>query len=73
MNAVIVPNLRQKLLLEKSLNSAEAVLEQLQSETSSELVAIDLKGAIDALGVISGDNARLDVLDQIFSRFCVGK
>ena len=73
LNAVIVPNLRQKLLLEKSLNSAEAVLEQLQSETSSELVAIDLKGAIDALGVISGDNARLDVLDQIFSRFCVGK
>lgn len=73
MNAMIVPNLRQKLLLEESLNSAEAVLELLKSETSSELVAIDLKEAIDVLGVISGDNARVDVLDHIFSRFCVGK
>ena len=73
LNEVIVPNLRQKLLLEKSLVSVEAVLEQLQKETPSDLVAIDLKAAIDALGAITGDNAKVDVLDEIFSRFCVGK
>ena len=39
----------------------------------SDLVAIDLKAAIDALGAITGDNAKIDVLDEIFSRFCVGK
>ncbi len=73
LNEVIVPNLRQKLLLEMSLHSVEAVLEQLQKGISSDLVAIDLQAAIDALGVVSGDNAKVDVLDQIFSRFCVGK
>ncbi len=73
LNEVIVPNLRQKLLLEMSLNLVEAVLQQLQKGTSSDLVAIDLQGAIDALGVISGAHAKVDVLDQIFSRFCVGK
>ena len=73
LNAAIVPNLRHKLLLETSLAATEAVIEQLQNQTSSELVAIHLQEALDALGVISGDTAKVDVLDQIFSRFCVGK
>ena len=73
LNVAIVPNLRHKLLLETSLAATEAVIEQLQNETSSELVAIHLQEAIDALGVISGDTVKVDVLDQIFSRFCVGK
>ncbi len=73
LDAVIVPNLRHKMLLETSLVAAEAVIEALQNGISSELVAIHLQEAIDALGVISGDNVKVDVLDQIFSRFCVGK
>ncbi len=73
LNAAIVPNLRHKLLLEASLAAAEAVIEQLQNGTSSELVAIHLQEAIDALGVIIGETVKVDVLDQIFSQFCVGK
>jgi tRNA modification GTPase len=73
VNGAIVPNLRQKLLLETSLDAAESVIEQLGNGTSSDLVAIHLQEALDALGVISGDNVKVDVLDQIFSRFCVGK
>jgi tRNA modification GTPase len=69
----IVPNLRHKLLLEKALSAAETIAEELQKETSTELVAIHLQEAIDALGEITGDSAKVDVLDQIFSRFCVGK
>jgi tRNA modification GTPase len=69
----VVPNLRHKLLLETSLHAAESVIEQLKSGASSDLVAIHLQEAIDALGVISGDNVKMDVLNEIFSRFCVGK
>jgi len=69
----IVPNLRHKLLLEKTLAAAETIVDELQKETSSELVAIHLQEAIDTLGEITGDSAKVDVLDQIFSRFCVGK
>jgi tRNA modification GTPase len=68
-----VPNLRHKLLLETSLDAAESVIEQLQNGTSCDLVAIHLQEAIDALGIISGDNVKVDVLNEIFSRFCVGK
>ena len=49
------------------------MIEQLRNGTSSDLVAIHLQEALDALGVISGDNVKVDVLDQIFSRFCLGK
>ena len=73
LSSAIVPNLRHKLLLDKSLTATEAVIEKMQNNTSIDLVAIDLQEAIDALGVISGDNVKVDVLDEIFSRFCVGK
>jgi tRNA modification GTPase len=73
LNEEVVPNLRQKLLLEKSRDAAEAISDNLRKGTSSELTAIHIQEAIDALGAISGDNIKVDVLDQIFSRFCVGK
>jgi tRNA modification GTPase len=73
LNDEVVPNLRQELLLEKSHDAAEAIIEHLRKGTSSDLTAIHLQEAIDALGAISGENVKVDVLDQIFSRFCVGK
>ena len=65
----------------KSILTTSIFLVMLLAFTSSE--AWDPKGlekdvakgqeAIDALGVISGDNVKVDVLNEIFSRFCVGK
>ncbi|MGD9301331.1 MAG: tRNA uridine-5-carboxymethylaminomethyl(34) synthesis GTPase MnmE [Desulfobacterales bacterium] len=73
LEAVIVPNLRQKLLIEESLESAEAIFQELNSGTPMELIAIHLQEALDSLGQILGTNAKVDLLDQIFSRFCIGK
>ena len=69
----IVPNLRQKLLLEDSLNAAQAIHGELCNGAPMELIAIQLQDAIDALGQILGTSVKVDVLDQIFSRFCIGK
>jgi len=69
----IIPNLRQKLLLEDGLKAAQAIRHELQNGTPMELVAIQLQDAIDALGQIIGTTVKVDVLDQIFSRFCIGK
>ena len=69
----IVPNLRQKLLLEESLQAAETVERQLEDGFAAELIAIHLQDALKALGQILGTSEAVDVLDQIFSRFCIGK
>jgi tRNA modification GTPase len=55
----IVPNLRHKLLLERTLVAAETIVDELQKGTTSDLVAIHLQEAIDTLGEITGDSVKL--------------
>ena len=69
----LVPNLRQKLLMEDSLRASEITNRELENGTPLELIAIHIHEAIDSLGQILGTNVKVDVLDQIFSRFCIGK
>ena len=69
----IIPNLRHKIALEKSLEFAVSAGEELRKGTSFELIAIDIKDTLDSLGEIIGAVAKEDVIDQIFRRFCIGK
>ena len=73
IETAIVPNLRQKLLLEDSLRASEIIIRELENGTPMELIAISLQEAIDSLGQVLGTHVKVDVLDQIFSRFCIGK
>ncbi|MEE4261620.1 MAG: tRNA uridine-5-carboxymethylaminomethyl(34) synthesis GTPase MnmE [Desulfobacteraceae bacterium] len=73
LEAVIVPNMRQKLLLEDSLGAAEDICRGLNNGTPMELVATHFQEAIETLGQILGTNVKVDLLEQIFSRFCIGK
>ncbi len=73
IESAVVPNLRQKLLMEDSLRASEIIGRELENNTPMELVAITLQDAIDSLGQILGTNVKMDLLDQIFSRFCIGK
>jgi len=73
IETAIVPNLRQKLLMEDSLRASEITNRELENGTPLELIAIHIHEAIDSLGQILGTNVKVDVLDQIFSRFCIGK
>ena len=69
----IIPNLRHKIALEKSLGFAVSAGEEIRKGTSFELIAIDIKETLDILGEIVGAVAKEDVIDQIFKRFCIGK
>lgn len=69
----IIPNLRHKIALEKSLQLAASAATAIQDQTHFELIAIDIQEALNSLGEIIGLTTREDVIDQIFSRFCIGK
>jgi len=45
----------------------------LQQEMPLDFVSIDLRAAFDTLGEITGETASDDLLDRIFSEFCIGK
>ncbi|OAG27612.1 tRNA uridine-5-carboxymethylaminomethyl(34) synthesis GTPase MnmE [Thermodesulfatator autotrophicus] len=70
----VVPNLRQKMALEKALVSVEQAVSGLKkANVYPELVAIDLRDALASLGEITGETTTEDLLDRIFSSFCLGK
>ena len=69
----IVPNLRHKLALERALSASKRSAHGFRTHEPVELIAIDLKEALDALGEIVGKTTTEDILDQIFNRFCIGK
>ncbi|MEE4355810.1 MAG: tRNA uridine-5-carboxymethylaminomethyl(34) synthesis GTPase MnmE [Desulfococcaceae bacterium] len=69
----VIPNLRHKQALEKSLTAVKTAVEGMENELPFELISIDLQDALDFLGEIIGLTVKEDVLDRIFSNFCIGK
>lgn len=70
---IIAVNARHAAALETARTSLADVLDKLRGSAPTELVASDLRCALDAFGQIAGrvDNER--VLDQLFASFCIGK
>jgi tRNA modification GTPase len=71
--SAIIPNLRQKALLERCIRAARAAKDSLESKDSPELVDIHLRDALNSIDEILGAEVKADILDEIFSRFCIGK
>ena len=65
-------NTRHAALLEKANDALQCLL-ALAKTGAFELMSVQLRSAIDALGKISGRTVSPDILDSIFSRFCIGK
>jgi tRNA modification GTPase len=59
--------------LRSALRNVEAALSGLDEKAPDELVAFELREAAEELGAVTGETVGPDVLDIIFSRFCVGK
>ena len=71
--ATIVTNLRHYEALRRALEDLRQVSADLERSTPTELVAQDLRDAIFELGTIFGAVTTDDLLQNIFSRFCIGK
>jgi len=63
---------RHEALLKTAKKQLEAAVPELRAE-DWELAAVRIREALRALGTVTGENASPDVLDEIFSRFCIGK
>ncbi len=64
---------RQAALVEAARASLSDAIASIEAGEPLDLVSLDLKTASDGLGELTGETASPDVLETIFSRFCVGK
>ena len=72
-STVMVTNARHIALLKKAQNSLDSVLEGISSGMPVDLVQIDMTEAWNLLGEITGESYEDELLDQLFSQFCLGK
>jgi len=66
-------NHRHVTALDQAKASLDKALESAQAAQSPEFIAVDLRGALDSLGLIIGATYTDDILERIFSEFCIGK
>ena len=72
-NQILVTNVRHIQILEESLSHLAGFLNGLELGLSVDFLVIDLQNAWEKLGKITGETVEDDLLDQIFSKFCLGK
>ena len=70
---VYITNARHKTALEEALESLKMVRESIETGMSEDFFSIDLMSAYESLGKIVGESVGEDLVNEIFSRFCVGK
>lgn len=70
---VVITNQRHFEALQKSLQAVKAVEDAVTEKITTELLAYELRNALEYLGEISGEFTNDEVLGNIFSKFCIGK
>jgi len=70
---LLLTNSRHVEALTKALESVNSTLSLMDGQEKSELLAFEIKNALYNLGLITGEVTNEDLLDSIFSKFCIGK
>ena len=70
---VVLMRVRHINLLEKTADLIKISLETLKSNALAELIVMDIRDSLKAIGEITGEITTEDLLDKIFSDFCIGK
>lgn len=69
----LISNVRQIDLIKKSLDDIESAIKNIKNNFAIDIVEIDIRNAWEHLGEIIGANYNEELLDNLFSNFCLGK
>ena len=72
-NDIVITNIRHKNLISKAIESVNKSEETIKNNMPIDVVAIFLKEILENLGNITGDFVTEDIINDIFSKFCLGK
>ena len=71
--SVLISNARHKNMLSKADEALSRALMTVESGMPEDFISMDLQDALSALGEITGDSVDDEIIDRIFTRFCLGK
>lgn len=72
-NEIYITNIRHKTALERAKDSLMKVIESIENDMPEDFYSIDLMDAYETLGSIIGEMVGEDLVNEIFSKFCMGK
>jgi len=72
-NEIVITNQRHKNLIRQAKESIKKAKEALELNMPVDLVSIDIKETLEKLNSITGESVSEDVINEIFSKFCLGK
>ena len=70
---IYITNIRQKTALQDACSSLKRVVESIENGLPEDFYSIDLMDAYESLGSITGETIGEDLVNEIFSKFCMGK
>ncbi len=70
---VVITNIRHKNLINKAIESVKNARKTMEEEMPLDIIAIFIKDILEDLGNITGEIVTEDIIDEIFSKFCLGK
>jgi tRNA modification GTPase len=68
-----IPNLRQARALEDAAGCIHQALDGIRRNNPAEIIAMDIRDAVDLIDEITGGRTSDEILDKIFEAFCIGK
>ena len=72
-DGIIVTNIRHKNLIHKAIENNIKAIESIKNKMPIDITAICIKEILEDLGEITGNNVSEDIINKIFSKFCLGK
>lgn len=72
-NEILITNIRHKNIISKAIENVKKANEALKFNMPIDIISIYIKSILDDLGEITGEVVTEDVINEIFSKFCLGK
>ena len=69
----LISNTRHKNMLAKAIEALDRAIATIENAMPEDFISMDLQDALTALGEITGDSVDDEIVDRIFTRFCLGK
>lgn len=72
-NEIVITNIRHKNLISKAIKNVKKTKETVENKMPLDIIAIFIKDILEDLGNITGEVVSEDIINEIFSKFCLGK